>query len=384
MNYKPLQAHSLDSTPAHAAGPHRGLLRNETDLFLPGTEGYPHYRIPSLILAGQALLAFAEGRKQRTDHGWVDIVMKRSLDAGLTWSPLSVVQSESEGTRQVSIGNPTPLYDDPQVALFFCRENKEILVTRSFDSGVSWSPVETIAWSRPAHWEWLAAGPPGALVTRTGRWMIPCDGFAGAKAFYSAKEVFSFVLYSDDKGVTWEQGPLLPGGNECQAAQLADGSLLLNMRSRDAKRLFSRSEDNGVSWSSPAASTPPIYDGNCQGSMISLHEGRTLLSTTVGAGRTRLSVHVSYDYGLKWKSTVINEDPCAYSSVVSLGDLEPPTVPTKSTSEVGILFETKPSAVSTGGSRVAAHQHSKAEHLRFARLSVEPFASSPASHRDEL
>ncbi|KAL3931600.1 MAG: hypothetical protein SGPRY_001057 [Prymnesium sp.] len=258
-----------------------GPLLDEAAVFTPGSEGYPHYRIPALLLVGQVILAFAEGRKQRTDHGWVDIVMKRSLDGGLTWSPLSVVLSESTNSRRVSIGNPTPLYDQPEIALFLCRENKEILVTRSLDVGLTWSAARQIGWSRPPEWAWVATGPPGALVTRTGRWLLPCDGFLGSTAFYSATRVYSFALYSDDRGTTWQQAPLLEGGNECQAAQLADGTLVMNMRSRNATRLFSRSMDDGQTWSDPVPLRPPMSDGNCQGSMIALHDGRTLLATTV-------------------------------------------------------------------------------------------------------
>ena len=38
------------------AGVEGGLLRDKTVLFTPQSEGYPHYRIPALLLAGQVLL----------------------------------------------------------------------------------------------------------------------------------------------------------------------------------------------------------------------------------------------------------------------------------------------------------------------------------------
>ena len=70
-------------------------------------EGYQFYRIPSLLrvaaAAGTWLLAFCEGRQQRTDHGKVDIVLKRSADDGVTWSQLSVVHGE----RHATIGTPS-------------------------------------------------------------------------------------------------------------------------------------------------------------------------------------------------------------------------------------------------------------------------------------
>ena len=259
---------------------------------------------------------------------------------------------------------------------------------RSRDDGLSWSTAEKIAWSRQPDWSWLAAGPPAALVTRTGRWMVPCDGFLGADAFYSATEVFSFVLYSDDRGVTWHQGPLLQGGNECQTAELADGSLLLNMRSRDARRLFSRSEDDGASWSPPESTTPPLVDGNCQGSMVALHDGRTLLATSVGIGRTTLYARVSHDGGRKWETKVVTPDPSGYSSLVPLDGLTPSaddaaTHSDAATSDVALLFETKPPP--RGRSSPAAARHNQPEQLVFGRLTVAPAASGGQIElRDEL
>ena len=163
-----------------------------------------------------------------TDHGMVDIVLKKSLDDGATWSPLSVVHSETGDGRHATIGNPTPLYDDEtsEIVLFFCRENAEIFSTRSSDAGSSWSVPKPIGWSRPPEWTWLATGPPAALILPTGRYVLPCDGYLGHPRFYQATSIFSFVLISDDRGATWRQGPLLEGGNECQAARLRNGTLL--------------------------------------------------------------------------------------------------------------------------------------------------------------
>ena len=147
-------------------------------VFQNGADGYPFFRIPSLLyISATLLLAFAEGRRQRQDHGQVDIVLKRSIDGGASWSALSVVHTETRAT----IGNPAPLYDDPEAVLIFCRDNKDVLLTRSIDGGVSWSVPLPIGWSRPPEWAWVATGPPASLVSRRGRWLVPCDGLSGSK-----------------------------------------------------------------------------------------------------------------------------------------------------------------------------------------------------------
>src|SRR6267378_1467064 len=63
-------------------------------VFKTGQDGYHTYRIPVIVRAKNGdLLAFAEGRKNSaTDHGDIDIVLKRSSDEGKSWGPLQIVQ----------------------------------------------------------------------------------------------------------------------------------------------------------------------------------------------------------------------------------------------------------------------------------------------------
>ena len=158
------------------------------EVFRDGVGAYRHYRIPSLVTTpSNVVLALAEGRMQKNDHGWVDIVLRRSFDGGKTWSPMSVVRTESNATPRVTICNPTPLVDAPEVVLLFNRENAEILLTRSLDDGATWSPPRQISWSRPPEWQWLAVGPPAALRTRAGRWVVPADGFVGRHDYAISK-----------------------------------------------------------------------------------------------------------------------------------------------------------------------------------------------------
>lgn len=337
-------------------------------VFRNGDEGYPFYRIPTLLRVNATLLlAFAEGRHQRQDHGRVDIVQKRSTDGGNTWSPLALVQSVGSGT----IGNPTPLYDEPEVVLFFCRDNLAIHITRSLDGGISWTHAEPIGWTRPPEWKWLASGPPAAMRMRTGRWVLPCDGLIGSTQIYKATSVFSFILYSDDRGGTWQSGPLLEGGNECQAAELSNGSLALNMRSRDLVRLHAISHDGGAHWDAPWRAVPPVADGNVQGSMIGLQDGRMLLATNAGAGRRRLTARTSRDGGARWQThSVLESGLAAYSALVDL-----------SGGWVGCLYEThrerehmQPTAppIAARARRAVVSEANVLRYLRFCALDECP------------
>ena len=83
-------------------------------VFKAGQDGYHTYRIPVIVRAKNGdLLAIAEGRKNSvSDHGDIDIVLKRSSDEGKTWGRLELVQDEEADPKaKVWIGNPTPVVD---------------------------------------------------------------------------------------------------------------------------------------------------------------------------------------------------------------------------------------------------------------------------------
>jgi len=58
-------------------------------VFNSGDDGVNTYRIPSIVTAKDgSLLVFAEARYTSwQDKSYTDVVVKRSTDGGLTWSP---------------------------------------------------------------------------------------------------------------------------------------------------------------------------------------------------------------------------------------------------------------------------------------------------------
>src|SRR5574340_1026307 len=121
-------AATTQGRPAHSAE-----RLEQIDVFVSGTGGYHTYRIPAVVLASdQTLLAFCEGRKTgRGDHGDLDLVLRRSTDAGRTWLPMQLVYEEG-GTARITIGNPCPVVDRTTgtVWLPFCRNNDRVFMAR--------------------------------------------------------------------------------------------------------------------------------------------------------------------------------------------------------------------------------------------------------------
>jgi sialidase-1 len=80
-----LSATSLLSSSAAAASP----LFEKVDLFVEGQAGFVSYRIPGIVVtANGTVLAYCEARKfTSADRGELEIHLRRSTDAGRTWSP---------------------------------------------------------------------------------------------------------------------------------------------------------------------------------------------------------------------------------------------------------------------------------------------------------
>ena len=66
-------------------------ILEQVDVFVAGQDGVLEYRIPGLLTSNRGtLIAFCDGRmrKQGDPPNDIDLVMKRSVDNGKSWSPL--------------------------------------------------------------------------------------------------------------------------------------------------------------------------------------------------------------------------------------------------------------------------------------------------------
>ncbi|GAH39188.1 unnamed protein product, partial [marine sediment metagenome] len=149
----------LSGTPAATAEAASSHKPQHTDVFVSGTDGYHTYRIPALIVTSKdTLLAFCEGRKKsRSDSGDIDLLLKRSENAGKTWSKQYVVWNDIGNT----CGNPCPVVDQQTGTIWLLmtwnrgddregaikkntgRDTRRVRVSRSDDDGATWSkPAE--------------------------------------------------------------------------------------------------------------------------------------------------------------------------------------------------------------------------------------------------
>ena len=132
------------------------------------------------------------------------------------------------------------------------------------DDGLTWSqPVEitpTFEKFRAAYdWKVLATGPNHSIQLRTGRLIVPVWLSTGTGGNAHRPSVTA-TIYSDDQGKTWHAGDIaVPctddwiNPNETVAIELADGRVMLNVRSESKthRRLVTISKDGATGWSTP-------------------------------------------------------------------------------------------------------------------------------------
>jgi sialidase-1 len=309
----------------------------ETAVFTSGENGYHTYRIPALLVGPKGtLLAFCEARKTGAgDAGKIDLVLRRSSDGGKTWGPMQIVWEDGDNT----CGNPCPVVDRSTGTIWLLlthnlgedteakiqggtsKGSRTVWVCKSGDDGATWSkPVEITKDVKAPDWAWYATGPGVGVQLRSGRLIVPCDNKVA-----KTRVLQSHVIYSDDHGSTWKLGGVVgPDCNECQAVELADGSLLLNMRSYRGKnrRLVAVSKDGGVTFTKPAEDAA-LIEPVCQASILRAPgaTGGILFSNPASVKREKMTVRLSADEGKTWTAARrLHDGPSAYSCLAALPD----------------------------------------------------------------
>ncbi len=322
-------------------------ILQQTNLFESRQDGYFCYRIPCLeFVEHNTLLATCEGRKNDPwDTGHVDILLRRSVDGGTTWSPPSVlVDGESKTAHNaVLIGSP----HSSEVHFLYGRDYQRCFYARSRDAGLSFSqPTEITAvfeqYRSDYPWMMIATGSGHGIRLRSGRLLVPV-WFSSTR---DQKPTMVSVIFSDDNGKQWNRGPIIVRDGDGQGivnpmeavvVELQDGRVLMNVRnaSPGQRRAVTISPDGVHDWS-PFRFDPQLREPFCMGSIhrVSQHprDSHTLIVwsnpdcvTTAGkpvvdefgnADRKNLTVRLSRDEGRTWASSrVLEPDWSAYSDL---------------------------------------------------------------------
>lgn len=322
-------------------------------VFDKGLSGSKYYRIPALAVASDGSLVAVADRRWDTLAdlpGRIDVVGRRSVDGGATWSdPFVVAQADAGG----GYGDPA-LGVDPRSGDLLCvmthgnglwdstaDNHAEIVVSRSADCGHTWSSPDTIpveSFGIPGYVTGFASSG-GMCATSDGKIMFALVVRDNETKWYPLKV---YAVWSDDGGHTWKcsDNAADNDGDESKIVELLDGRLLMSIRNRHkGPRRFSESRDGGRTWSTPRECADIIEPG-CNGDILRTADGRLLQTVPADpTDRVNVSIFSSDDNGDTWrKERVLCPAPSSYSSMAVLPD-----------GSLGVLIE---EAASDGGLRI--------------------------------
>ncbi|MEV4360697.1 exo-alpha-sialidase [Nonomuraea sp. NPDC049625] len=231
----------------------------------------------------------------------ISIWFSRLQKGADTWSTPTRLSDDMTRSEQNPVLFPTPagelwlLYTAQHAGN---QDTAEVRRRISRDDGQTWGPVHTLF---PATSRGGVFVRQPVLVLPSGRWLLPvfnCVTTPGRR--WVGDRDTSSLMISDDEGRTWRE-QLVPDSTGCvhmNVHLLADGTLLALFRSRWADSIHaSRSEDEGVTWSAPAATELPNNNSSIQ--YVTLRDGRLALvfnaSSAADATERRVSLYDEID-----------------------------------------------------------------------------------------
>ena len=307
-----------------------------------GQGGTHTYRIPAVTRAKDgSLLAFYDMRHNRTKdlQEDIDIGMSKSIDGGQSWSSPRVIMDRGEWgglpEDQNGISDPGVIVDprtgkifvwavwmygkpgkhqwngDGSEAGYEIGKAAQMLLTVSKDNGETWSDLKNVTRDlKQEAWVLFAPAPQNGITLKNGTLVMPVQGRNPEGT------PFSTIMSSRNHGRSWKVGtPTGMVSSECQAVELTDGRVMLNMRSSRDARMMRRSvmvtSDLGATWAEHPTNHKSLIEPVCNGSIIRIHyeqNGKTktaLLFANPNSveRREKHTIKVSFDDGMTWPET---------------------------------------------------------------------------------
>ncbi|MFM7058503.1 MAG: alpha/beta hydrolase fold domain-containing protein [Planctomycetota bacterium] len=303
-----------------------------------GEDGVHTWRIPAITRSARGTLLAVYDMRRRAGRDLqedIDIGLSRSTDGGQSWDAPRVIMDQGQfgGLPEELNGCSDPgIVVDQQTGEIFCfavwmhgksgrhqwvedgsepgfeiGRAAQLLLVSSTDDGLTWSAPQNLTRQLKPEALWLLApAPQSGLCLADGTLVMPMEARSGRGTL----ETFATIMVSRDHGRSWNLGnPGVVSGNECQAARLSDGSIMLNVRNDlERFRAVAVTRDLGQTWQPHPSSGRALIEPNCNGSLVRVDfrdqdvDRHVLLFANPHSrtSRTMHTVQVSFDEGLTW------------------------------------------------------------------------------------
>ncbi len=197
-----------------------------------------------------------------------DILYSRSVDNGLTWSPVAVLNSDAatDGIKDDVL--PQIAGDGAGTWVATWGSGARVGVSSSFDNGLTWTPVVLADVTDPDRGG--SSPRPSIGTDGAGKWLLVWDGFDPGGSSGTGSDVDLFLVTSSDDGLTWSSPvpvdpdavndddfepeflPALVRGEAGVWYVISASNTNFGGVKTDTDLMINRSVDNGVTWTSKA------------------------------------------------------------------------------------------------------------------------------------
>ncbi len=267
---------------------------------------------------GRILFAYTKFTGGGSDHDAATIVSRSSNDGGQTWTSTDTPLIGREGSMNAMSVSFLRLQDG-RIALFYLRKESlsdcHPLLRYSSDEGKTWSdPISAIKEAG-----YYVLNNDRVIQLKSGRLVMPValhqpvDGKFGSRGL-------TMTYVSDDSGLTWRRTGVLgappdtrAGFQEPGVVELADGRILMFIRTQLGSQYLSHSTDRAETWSlaQPSNIASPLSPASIKripgsGDLLMVWNDHSAADAshrstpTSGGKRTPQTVAISKDNGKTW------------------------------------------------------------------------------------
>jgi len=320
------------------------------NLWNAGIGGYATYRVPGIITTKRGvLLAYCGERKDLSKGDWspADALLRRSLDGGKTWEPSKRIAGNGKDLTD----NVVAIADKKtgEVIFLYQKNYSRVFTISTRDDGKTFSAEREITpvfdeFKGEYPWNIATPGTGHGIQLRTGRLLASiwiANGAEHPDGTRGHAPAAVATIYSDDHGKNWHRGAIaaretadITSPNETVAVELADGDVMLNIRSGGNQHLraVSISKDGISHWSSPTYDST-LFDPICDAGILAVPvakgkraifftnpDSRDIPKNDKLRFRQNLTIKMSVDEGKSWThQQILDPGVAAYSDLTSRG-----------------------------------------------------------------